>query len=71
MSFEFDTGFVVQIPAVGADELNGGIADGDMFVVDDGVNPVVYEFDKDDMSLPRSEERRAGKEGRSRWSPCQ
>jgi VCBS repeat-containing protein len=52
VSFEFDTGFVVQIPAVGADELNGGIADGDMFVVDDGVNPVVYEFDKDDMSLP-------------------
>ncbi|WP_345683058.1 tandem-95 repeat protein [Novipirellula caenicola] len=59
--FEFETGYQLQlpetisliVPQVGTNF--GGLSDGDIFQIDDGVNPVVvFELDSDGAQLPSS-----------------
>ena len=61
VTFEFDSGFSLLVPAAGGNLATGGIADGDTFTITDrnhpdvalrGVNTVTFEFDKDGSFNP-------------------
>ena len=50
--FEFDSGFVITVPAAGGDGTQGGIQDGETFVIGNGNQTVVFEFDSDGTADP-------------------
>ncbi|MFV1964650.1 MAG: GEVED domain-containing protein, partial [Pirellulaceae bacterium] len=53
LSFEFDSGFLLQVPPAGGEETLGGLQDGVTFSIDDpndGLLPATFEFDKDHLT---------------------
>ena len=50
--FEFDTGFVVTVPAAGGDGSQGGILDGETLTIGNGTTSVTFEFDSDGSTAP-------------------
>ncbi len=45
--FEFETGYVLNVPDAGGSQSTGGIADGDTFELTDGIDTYAFEFDSD------------------------
>jgi hypothetical protein len=47
LTFEFDSGYVLQVPPNGGNPVSAGIADGDTFAISGFGTTVIFEFDND------------------------
>ena len=54
VTFEFDAGFILNIPVGGGQVASGGISDGEYFIIQDaiGFRTATFEFDKDGIVTP-------------------